>query len=127
MAVHQRGWIGDTALHWPSHNGNVEIVETLLDAGADIEADEVNCYGGKPLHWASAQDPDTVAVLIGRGTDVNSRNIKEGSDFLGYTPLMMNASQRNDCAEVTELLIEAGADISATDPDSRTSWVKSHS
>ena len=46
LAVHQRGWIGDTPLHWSAHNGHVEIVRNLLDAGADIEADEINCYGG---------------------------------------------------------------------------------
>jgi hypothetical protein len=34
LSVHQRGWIGDTPLHWPSHNNNVEIVTMLLDAGA---------------------------------------------------------------------------------------------
>jgi ankyrin repeat protein len=32
----------------------------------------------------------------------------------------MNASQRNDCAEVTELLLEAGADIKATDAKGRS-------
>jgi hypothetical protein len=26
-------------------------VTMLLDAGAEIDADEINCYGGKPLHW----------------------------------------------------------------------------
>jgi ankyrin repeat protein len=51
---------------------------------------------------------------------VDSRNIKQGSNFEGFTPLMMNASQKNDCAEVTELLIKAGADTSATDPKGRT-------
>lgn len=29
LSVHQRGWIGDTPLHWPAHNGFVEIVELL--------------------------------------------------------------------------------------------------
>jgi ankyrin repeat protein len=45
-------------LHWPAHNGFVEIVEVLLDAGAAIDADEINCYGGKPLHWASEHAAD---------------------------------------------------------------------
>lgn len=120
LAVHQRGWIGDTPLHWPAHNGYVKIVEILLDAGADIEADEVGWAGGKPLHWASEHEPTTVKVLLERGADVNARNIKEGSDFIGFTPLMMNASQKNDCAEVTEMLIAAGADVSATDPNGRS-------
>src|SRR6516225_6928681 len=49
LSVHQRGWIGDAPLHWASHNNYPEIVSLLLDGGADIEADEINCYGGKPL------------------------------------------------------------------------------
>jgi ankyrin repeat protein len=120
LAVHQRGWIGDTPLHWPSHNNHVEIVTMLLDAGADIEADEINCYGGKPLHWASEHAPAAVRVLLDRGADVNSRNRKADSAFHGMTPLIMNATQKNDCSEVTELLISAGADITAVDAHGKT-------
>jgi ankyrin repeat protein len=115
LSVHQRGWIGDTPLHWPAHNGFVEIVEALLDAGAVIDADEINCYGGKPLHWASEHAPRTVELLLRRGADVNSRNMKADSEFYGMTPLIMNATQKDDCAEVTALLLQAGADIGAVD------------
>lgn len=115
LSVYQRGWIGDTPLHWPAHNGFVEIVEALLDAHAMIDADEINCYGGKPLHWAAEHAPRTVEVLLRRGADVNSRNLMAGSQFHGMTPLIMNATQKEDCAEVTELLISAGADLSAVD------------
>jgi len=59
LAIHQRGWIGDTALHWPCHNGFTDIVNLLIDNGADIEADEINWIGGKPLHWASEHAPNT--------------------------------------------------------------------
>ncbi|MDE2126027.1 MAG: ankyrin repeat domain-containing protein [Armatimonadetes bacterium] len=120
LSVHQRGWIGDSPLHWPSHNNYPEIVSVLLDAGADIEADEINCYGGKPLHWASEHAPDSVRVLLGRGAAPNSRNQKADSGFFGMTPLIMNATQRDDCAEVTELLIDAGADIAAVDAKGKT-------
>lgn len=120
LSVHQRGWIGDTPLHWPAHNGFVEIVEMLLDAGAAIEADEINCYGGKPLHWASEHAPRTVELLLRRGADVNSRNLKRDSEFYGMTPLIMNATQKDDCAEVTELLLQAGADICAVDARGKT-------
>jgi ankyrin repeat protein len=123
LSVFQRGWIGDTPLHWPAHNNHGEIVELLLEAGADIEADETNCYGGKPLHWASEHAPAAVELLLRRGADVNSRNIKVGSSFLGMTPLIMNATQRDDCSEVTELLIAAGADIEATDAAGKTALV----
>jgi ankyrin repeat protein len=120
LAVHQRGWIGDTPLHWPSHNNYAELVTMLLDAGADIEADEINCYGGKPLHWASEHAPASVRVLLERGADVNSRNRKADSEFHGMTPLIMNATQKDDCSEVTELLIAAGADLAAIDAKGKT-------
>jgi ankyrin repeat protein len=120
LAVHQRGWIGDTPLHWPAHNGHVEVVEMLLDAGADIEADEINCYGGKPLHWASEHEPSTTELLLKRGAKVDSRNIKTDSDFHGQTALIMNARQKEDCAEVAELLIAAGADVNARDAKGNT-------
>ena len=120
LSVHQRGWIGDSPLHWPAHNNYGEIVTLLLDAGADIEADETNCYGGKPLHWASEHAPDAVALLLRHGADVNSRNLKADSDFFGMTPLIMNATQRDDCAEVTALLLAAGADIHAEDAAGKT-------
>jgi len=120
LSVHQRGWIGDTSLHWPAHNNYVEIVTLLLDAGADIEANEINCYGGKPLHWASEHAPGTVELLLVRGANVNSRNKKADSEFFGMTPLLMNATQKNDCSEVTQLLLAGGADISARDATGKT-------
>src|SRR4051795_8107859 len=53
LSVYQRGWIGDSPLHWPSHNDSAEIVTMMLDAGADLQAAENKFYAGKPLHWAS--------------------------------------------------------------------------
>lgn len=120
LAVYQRGWIGDTPLHWPSHNNHVDITRLLLDAGADIEADEINCYGGKPLHWASEHAPDTVRLLLERGADVNARNVKTDSKFYGVTPLIMNATQKDDCSEIAELLLASGADIHAKDGAGKT-------
>ncbi|RMF42751.1 MAG: NAD(P)H-hydrate dehydratase [Planctomycetota bacterium] len=110
LAVHQRGMLGDTPLHWPCHNGHVEIVEMLLDAGADIEAEEIGCYGGKPLHWASEHAPEVVRLLLERGAEVDSVNAYPASPFRGITPLLFNALQKDDCAEVTRLLLDAGAD-----------------
>ena len=126
LSVHQRGWIGDTCLHWPSHNNYVEILELLLDAGADIEANEINWTGGKPLHWASEHAPKCVDLLLKRGAEVNSRNEMPGTKFFKMTPLIMNATQKDDCAEVTELLLAAGADVHAKDAAGKTAldWAK---
>lgn len=120
LSVHQRGWIGDTPLHWPAHNGHSQTLTMLLDAGAVIEADEINCYGGKPLHWASEHAPKSVAILIMRGANVNSRNmLTKSSNFL-FTPLIMNASQKDDCSAVTEILLGAGADPTLKDAHGKT-------
>ncbi len=120
LSVHQRGLLGDTPLHWSSHNNHAGIVTMLLDAGADIEADEINGYGGKPLHWASEHAPEVVDLLLSRGADVNSRNIRRESALFSVTPLIMNARQKDDCSEVTRRLIDAGADPLAVDEQGRT-------
>lgn len=112
LAVHYRGWIGDTPMHWACHNGHLEIVSILLDAGADIEADEINCYGGKPLHWASEKQTAVVKLLLERGAKVDSLNALEDSTYFGITPLGMNTLMPDDCAEITQALINAGADPS---------------
>jgi len=119
LAVHRRGVIGETPLHWAAHDGHTEIVRDLLNAGADIEADEIGAYGGKPLHWAAEHEPQVVRLLLARGAQVDSRNLKEG-DLQGCTPLLMCALQRNDCAECADLLLAAGADAGAKDAKGRT-------
>lgn len=120
LAVHQRGWIGDTPLHWPCHNGFEDIVNLLLDNGADIEADEINWIGGRPLHWASEHSPNTTKILLERGAKVNTVNTKKGSQCLRRTPLIHNASQGEDCSEITEMLLNAGADINAKEANGKT-------
>ncbi len=110
LAVHQRGWIGDTPLHWPAHNGYLEIVRLLLDSGADPNAEESNWIGGTPLHWASERNPAIIRLLVAYGADPNARVTRPGSDHLGATPLIWCAKQQDDCAEAAVALLECGAD-----------------
>lgn len=119
LAVHQRGWIGDTPLHWPSHNGYLEIVELLLAHGADPNVEENNWIGGTPVHWASERGTTILRRLASAGGDVNAKVTRPGSDHLGATPLIWCAKQRDDCAEAAETLLDLGADPTLTDADGK--------
>ena len=120
LSVHQRGWIGDAPLHWPAHNGFIEIVRLLLQHGADATAHEINWIGGTPLHWASERHPEICQTLIDAGADANARVVRPGSEFLGATPLHWCARQKDDCAEAVAVLLKNGADAALTDAFGKT-------
>ncbi len=47
---HERGGVsGETPLHWAASSGDVEVVDALLDGGADIEASGAVFTGGAPM------------------------------------------------------------------------------
>ena len=108
--VHSRGRIGDIPPHWPAHNHFSEIVSMLFDTGADIEGDDLDWAGDKPLHWKSGHAADPLRILPGSGANVNSRNVRKGSEFIPMTSRIMITTQAYDCSEVTGLLLAAGAD-----------------
>ena len=130
---------GMTALHWAVHHDRLDLVQRLLDAGAD--ASVANRYGIIPLSLACANgsvevvealltagaDPDAVlaggesvlltAARTGR-VDVVEALYEAGVDLhfreprRGQTALMWAAAEGN--LEVVELLLEVGADPNAT-------------
>lgn len=62
-----------TPLHHAAHAGNVEIIELLLEAGAEVDALALN--GGTPLMRAiQSSRPSCVEVLIKAGANVNVVN-----------------------------------------------------
>lgn len=89
-------------------NPNLEILKTLLSAGADVKAK--NKDGATSLHYAAASNsnPEIVTALLKAGIDIN-----EG-DKDKTTPLM-NAARFNPDLEIFKTLLGAGADKEAQD------------
>ena len=103
---------GNTPLHQAARNQNPDIINALIQAGADIRAK--NKYGYTPLHWAAwwNENPDTINALIQAGADINAK------DEDGITPL--HRAAQNENADIISALIQAEADINAKDKDGDT-------
>ena len=70
---------GETALHWASKEGNLDVIIMLLDAGANVDICDGD--GNSPLHWASEYGHvDVMKLLLSRGASLFTVN----SD--GHTP-----------------------------------------
>lgn len=62
-----------TPLHHAAYAGHLEIIELLLEAGADVDAPALN--GGTALMRAiQSSRPACVDVLLKAGADVNAEN-----------------------------------------------------
>ena len=73
---------GASALHLAVLKDNQEIVQLLLDNGADIEIKALDEFKGSPLEWAAFFGIKDMAVfLVESGADINARNA------YGTTPL----------------------------------------
>ncbi len=96
---------GMTALHWAARNGDAELTQVLLFAGANVRA-STRLGGYTPLLMAAEQGHAAViAALIAGGADAKAANA------LGTTALMMAASSGSASAVTT--LVENGAEIEA--------------
>lgn len=101
------GQIGDgrSALHLAAANGDRDLVEMLLAAGANPNVQ--NRVGETPLHFAAAHGHlETARILIAHGAHLNA-----ASRYTRITPVM--AAAESGYADVVELLIERRADIFA--------------
>ncbi|PRW57988.1 ankyrin repeat [Chlorella sorokiniana] len=67
---------GRSALHLLIDRGELELVEMLLEAGADVHQKTAEADGGhSPLHCAvTAGDIDIVQLVLSHGADVRARN-----------------------------------------------------
>ena len=89
-------------------NGNLEIVESLLARGADVNSGDSN-FAGNALNNA----------LLSQKHDVARRLIEAGADFKGCSPMgkvpslvLATYSETGDTS-VAQVMIERGADASA--------------
>jgi len=110
---------------------NIEAADVLVKAGADVNAQE-KWRGQTALMWAAAQkQPAMVDFLLEHGADPDAQSMPNNWERQvtaeprmkvlpagGLTPLLYAA--REGCTECTRLLIEGGADINKTDPESVT-------
>ncbi len=91
----------------------VPQIQALIQAGADVNAKDVN--GKTPLMFAveSNVSSEVVRLLIAAGADVNAQ------DEHGLSPLSF-AAANNLSPDVIQALVEAGADINAKNADGWT-------
>jgi len=86
---------------WAGLEGNVRIIETLLDAGANLH--QKDKYGNTAfLLAAQGGKPDAVKKFLSLGFDANATD-----DHGGRTALIAAARS----AEALKILIEAGAKV----------------
>lgn len=95
---------------------DAEVVSLLVARGADVKARSK--VGETALMDAAARgDLAAAKILLERGDDVNA------VDHRGYTPLILAAQYDRDAVGLIRLLLDRGADITATaEGETALSW-----
>ncbi len=94
---------GMTALHWAAANGNPELVQVLIEVGANLElTTRIGAY--TPLHLASKEgNAEAIRYLLNAGADPAARTASGGATALHF-------AASADSPEGVALLIDSGAD-----------------
>jgi ankyrin repeat protein len=80
--INCRNQSGATALHFAAMFGHSNIVRTLIEYGASVNACADN--GSTPLHWAAGSGhTDTVLMLLQHGADATLRSTTWNSSVFG--------------------------------------------
>jgi hypothetical protein len=95
-------------LWWASEYGRDQVVDFLLNNGADLRAGENT--GQTALHWAIVGGQlETVKLLLKRGASLEARN-QYGGTALGHARwCVANSDSGFDYAAIVKLLIDADA------------------
>ncbi|HVP73139.1 MAG TPA: ankyrin repeat domain-containing protein [Phycisphaerales bacterium] len=102
LDINARNAQGLTLLALAARSGNVDLMQSLLNAGADIEA--LDNSGRTPLmHAAMSKCPQAVRLLLEREARISAR------DSIGGTALTWAAAYGD--AACVQALLEAGAEV----------------
>jgi hypothetical protein len=106
----------NTALMHAALHGHIEIMNLLINKGADINWKNPKDKNRTPLMAAAENGkPEITRLLLEKGADANAR-LSSGSTALHF------ASMRGH-VEVMKLLLGNGADINAADEDGMTALI----
>ena len=102
----------DEALTWASRNDQCNAMASLVDLGADVNA---NAFRGTALLWACYADKvDAVRWLLDHGADPDLRH-DWGGEGHGVAAVAMHLAAQNNCVDCVRLLLERGADPDIVD------------
>ena len=97
-------------LHYAAERGNRELVKLLVDAGAEVDAED---WYGTPLHLAvKGGHRETVEFLIKARADVNRRYVQTQS---GHSCAPLHLAADSGKVGTAKLLIVNGADLNGKD------------
>ncbi|KAL8724746.1 MAG: hypothetical protein Q9181_006693 [Wetmoreana brouardii] len=115
--VNAKGTDGKASMHIAAAQGNLDIVQLLLDHNADVDikatprgdAKERKFEGGRtPLHWAAHKGhEDIVQLLIANKANVNAKNSTD------RTPLQ--EALRYGHTSIAKILLASGASVDIRD------------
>ena len=111
-ATHIWGNIVETPLHVAANNGDLEIVELLIKAGANVNV--LDGENNTPLYWASYHGHvDVVRLLCNQKADTSI------AQKFGWTPLIGASGEGH--SDVVNILIEVNANLNACNDNGNTS------
>ena len=110
--TYSRQEVLDEALAWASRNNQCSAMATLVDLGADVNA---NAFRGTALLWACYADKvDAGRWLLDHGADPDLRH-DWGGEGHGVAAVAMHLAAQHNCVGCVRLLLDRGADPDIVD------------
>lgn len=102
-----------TAMHWAAELGHVNVIECLIDFGADAKV--VECNGRSGLHLAARSGHvEVLRALVEGMTPEQKEEAVNATDNFGVTPLFLAIQKGEDGMACFQFLMELGARYNKT-------------